>query len=320
MPIPVQCPRCNRVYHLKDEMAGQQVRCQCTNVLTIPQPAQANMALMNLLSEELSRPLDAPPVRKAPTVVPPREKPNIPKYSSAPQVPDPTKAPDKAFSDPFASPAERAAARKSRRGAGYNPELHTVFVIITGVVAILFAIAAGINTGISAARATEGVSEINEFGKEARAFMDWPLMLGAWLMLLCSILLGVGGIGILCRQYFAKSLGFLSTLLILLGIWVFHGYVGVIAVEFNAYKDDKKVEELPVKVSWNLLRIYTSSKEGIRTTKPSGLLGFLSDSDDDASLAVILMKIILWGLLYSLAPAFILWWLIWAGETDLSGW
>jgi hypothetical protein len=321
MAIPVQCPRCNRVYQLKDEMAGQQVRCQCTNVLTIPQPAQANMALMNLLSEELTRPLDAPPVRKAPTVMPPREKPSGPKYSTAPQVPDPTKAPERQFVDPFASPAERAAARRARRPAGYNAELHTVFVIITGVVAILFAIGAGIITGISAMRATEGISEINDLGKEARAAMDWPIMIGAWLMLACSIILGVAGIGILCRQYWAKTLGTLSVLLILVGIWVFHGYVAVIAIEFNAYKDDKDAaKELPVKISWNLLRIYISDKEDVLGARPGGLLGFLSESDDDTSLAVILIKIILWGLLYSLAPAYILWWMIWASETDLTGW
>ena len=237
MPIPVQCPRCNRVYHLKDEMAGQQVRCQCTNVLTIPQPAQANMALMNLLSEELSRPLDAPPLRKAPTVMPPAAKPKAPQYGNAAQVPDPTKAPDKRLTDPFASPAERAAARKNFRGAGYNSELHTVFVIITGVAAILFAIGAGIITGVSATRATDGISDIGKIQDMAkaagqsteaigkiRAFMDWPLMIGAWLLLACSVIVGVAGIGILCRQYWAKKLGLMASLVLLLGTWIFHGY------------------------------------------------------------------------------------------------
>lgn len=332
MPIPVQCPRCNRVYHLKDEMAGQQVRCQCANVLNIPQPAQANMALMNLLSEELSRPLDAPPVRKAPTVMPPREKPNVARYSSAPQVPDPTKAPDKQFSDPFASPAERAAARKSRRGANYNPELHTTFVIITGVLAILFSIGASIITGISATRATDGISEIGkiqdamksagastELIGRVRAFMDWPLVIGSWLMLACSILVGVAGIGILCRQYWSKSLGISASIVVLLGIWVFHGYWITLIAQMES---DKQRENPTIRPSIVLFRMYVKETSG----GPEGLLTARTDTyvedlmDRDSSVANRILKVLLWAFLYSLAPIYILWWMFWAGETDLTGW
>ncbi len=52
MPIPLRCPRCNRKYHLQDELAGSTTRCECGIALTVPDPTAEPSA--EALSDEES--------------------------------------------------------------------------------------------------------------------------------------------------------------------------------------------------------------------------------------------------------------------------
>jgi hypothetical protein len=70
MPIAVKCRACGANFRLRDEMAGQTVRCKCGQPLSVPVPGNQ---LAGLLEEELSRPYERPPERKAPVYVPPVE-------------------------------------------------------------------------------------------------------------------------------------------------------------------------------------------------------------------------------------------------------
>jgi hypothetical protein len=55
MPIAVSCPKCNRKYQVRDELAGKTAKCQCGQPLPIPQPAPKGVA--SLLDEENLGPL-----------------------------------------------------------------------------------------------------------------------------------------------------------------------------------------------------------------------------------------------------------------------
>ncbi|MBN2293607.1 MAG: hypothetical protein JXM70_14350 [Pirellulales bacterium] len=49
MSIAVQCPKCGRGYQVRDELAGKQFKCQCSEVIAVA----ARSTLTDLLDEEL---------------------------------------------------------------------------------------------------------------------------------------------------------------------------------------------------------------------------------------------------------------------------